>query len=80
MKTHVLLALVGLATGFITPAFSQTTSKDLVGTRTLVSVTLEYDGKKMDFFGANPQGQLTFEPNGHFSVINYALGHSQVRV
>ena len=69
MKTHTLLAFVGLATGFITPTFSQTTPKDLVGTRTLVSITVEYDGKKTDFFGANPQGQLTFEPNGRFSVI-----------
>jgi hypothetical protein len=69
MKTHVLLAFVGLATGFITPAFSQTTPKDLIGTWTLVSITLEYDGKKMDFFGANPRGQATFNPNGRFSVI-----------
>jgi hypothetical protein len=69
MKTHTLLAFVGLATGFITPAFSQTTPKDLVGTRTLVSITVEYDGKKTNFFGANPQGQLTFEPDGRFSVI-----------
>ena len=69
MKTHLLLTLVGLATGFITPAFSQTAPKELVGTRTLVSITLEYDGKKTDFFGANPQGQLTFDPNGRFSVI-----------
>ena len=69
MKTHLLLALGGLATGFSTPAFSQTTPKELVGTRTLVSITLEYDGKKIDFFGANPQGQLTFDPNGRFSVV-----------
>jgi Lipocalin-like domain len=69
MKKHILLALLGLATGFITPAFSQTTREELVGTRLLVSITLEYDGKKMDFFGANPQGQLTFDPNGRFSVI-----------
>ena len=68
MKTHTLLAFVGLATGSITPAFSQTTPKELVGTRTLVSITLEYDGKKMDFFGANPQGQVTFNHNGRFSV------------
>ena len=69
MKTHIQLALVGLATGFITPAFSQTTSKELVGTRTLVSITVEYDGKKTDFFGVNPQGQLTLDPDGRFSVI-----------
>ena len=70
MKTHTLIAFVGLATGFIiTPAFSQTTPKELVGTRTLVSITVEYDGKKMDFFGPNPQGQLTFDPNGRFSLV-----------
>ena len=69
MKTHTLLALIGLATGFSTPAFSQTAPKELVGTRTLVSITVEYDDKEMDFFGANPQGQLTFDPNGRFSVI-----------
>jgi Lipocalin-like domain len=69
MKTPILLAFVGLATVSITPAFSQTMPKDLVGTRTLVSITLEYDGKKTDFFGANPQGQLTLDPNGRFSVI-----------
>jgi hypothetical protein len=69
MKTHTLLALAGLAPGFITPALSQTAPKELAGTRTLVSMTVEYDGKRMDFFGANPQGQLTLDPDGRFSVI-----------
>jgi hypothetical protein len=69
MKTHIQLALVGLATGFITPAFSQTTPKELAGTRALVSITVEYDGKKTEFFGANPQGQLTLDPDGRFSLI-----------
>jgi hypothetical protein len=50
MKTHVLLALVGLATGFITPAFTQATLKEVVGTWTIVSITLEKDGKKTDLF------------------------------
>jgi hypothetical protein len=69
MKTHELLALLGLATGFVTPAFCQTTPKDLVGTWTLVSVTIVYDGKKMDYFGSDPKGQVTFNPNDRFSVI-----------
>ena len=56
LKTPVLLAFVGLATGFIAPAFSQTTPKDLVGTWTLVSITLEYDGKKMEFFWSQSAG------------------------
>ena len=44
------------------------TAKDLVGTWTLVSITLEQDGKKTDMYGANPQGQAIFDPNGRFSL------------
>jgi Lipocalin-like domain len=44
-------------------------AKDLVGTWTLVSVTLEQDGKKTDMYGANPQGQLIFAPSGQFAAI-----------
>lgn len=45
------------------------TAKELVGTWTLVSVTLEQDGKKIDMYGSNPQGQAIFDPNGHCSVM-----------
>ena len=45
------------------------TAKDLVGTWTLVSIALEQDGKKTDFYGPNPKGQQTFDPTGHFSEI-----------
>jgi hypothetical protein len=45
------------------------TAKDLVGTWTLVSITLEQDSKKTDYYGPNAQGQLMFDPNGHFSEI-----------
>src|SRR6516162_3553927 len=70
MKTHVLLALVGLATGFITPAFTQTTiPKELVGTWTIVSVTQEQDGKKIDLFGPNPQGRLIRDADGHVAFM-----------
>lgn len=58
--------------GFILPsevATAQTTAKDLVGTWTLVSITLEQDGKKTDFYGPNPRGQRTFDPTGRFSEI-----------
>jgi hypothetical protein len=47
----------------------QAAAKDLVGTWTLVSATLEQDGKKSDLFGPNPQGQVTFDPNGRMSFI-----------
>jgi len=70
MKTHVLLALVGLATGFITPAFTQTTiPKELVGTWTMVSITQEQDGKQTDLFGPNPQGRLIRDTDGHVFYI-----------
>jgi Lipocalin-like domain len=45
------------------------TAKDLVGTWTLVSITLEQDGNKTDFYGPNPKGQLTYDANGRFSEI-----------
>jgi lipocalin-like protein len=45
------------------------TAKGLVGTWTLVSIKLEQDGKKTDFYGPNPQGQATYEANGRVSVI-----------
>jgi hypothetical protein len=47
----------------------QTTSKDLVGVWKLVSITIERDGKKIDFYGPNPQGQLIYEANGRVSNI-----------
>jgi Lipocalin-like domain len=45
------------------------TAKDLMGTWTLVSITLEQDGKKTDFYGPNPRGQVTYDADGHFSLI-----------
>ena len=48
---------------------AQTTAKDLVGTWTLVSITLDQDGKKTDMYGPNPQGQFTYGPDSHFSNI-----------
>ena len=57
-------------------AAAQTTAKDLVGAWTLVSIALEQDGKKADFYGPNPKGQQTFDPTGHFSEIIYSVGSS----
>jgi hypothetical protein len=37
------------------------TAKELVGTWTLVCITLEEDGKKTDFYGPNSQGKETFD-------------------
>jgi len=45
------------------------TVKELVGIWRLVSVTLEQDGEKTDMYGASPQGQAIFAPNGRFSIM-----------
>jgi Lipocalin-like domain len=68
MKIRLLAALVGLTITFALPTFAQT-ANELVETWTLVSITLEQDGKKTDFYGPNPQGQLMYDATGHFSVI-----------
>jgi Lipocalin-like domain len=49
-------------------AVAQTNNR-FVGTWRLVSVTLEQDGKKTDFYGPNPQGQSMYDADGRFSVI-----------
>jgi hypothetical protein len=73
MKGFILPVITASALifGFILSeeAAAQTTAKDLVGTFTLVSITLEQDGKKTDFYGPNPQGQRTFDPTGRFTEI-----------
>jgi hypothetical protein len=50
-------------------AVAQTMAKNIVGTWTLVSITVEQGGHIVNYFGSNPQGQAIFEPNGRFSMI-----------
>jgi hypothetical protein len=69
---RLILPLITASTlffGVFLPMASAQTAKDLVGTWTLVSITLEQDGKKTDFYGPNPQGQQIFDPNGRVSII-----------
>jgi hypothetical protein len=40
-----------------------------VGTWTIVSITLEKDGKKTDLFGPNPQGRLIRDADGHVAYM-----------
>src|SRR6201993_1427977 len=68
MKIRSVVTLVGLAISFAVPTFAQQ-ANDVVGAWTLVSITLEQDGKKTDFYGPNPQGQVTYAPNGRVSLI-----------
>ena len=41
---------------------------DIAGTWSVLSVVNEVDGKKIDLFGSNPQGQFIFTADGHFSI------------
>ena len=68
MKIRSLVALAGLTISSALPTFAKQTN-DLVGAWTLVSITLDQDGKKTDMYGPNPQGQRTSDPTGHFSEI-----------
>lgn len=43
--------------------------KDLAGTWTLVSITTEREGKKIDFYGPNPHSQAMYDANGRVSSI-----------
>ena len=68
---HFVIASI-LIFGVVLPnenAAAQTTAKDLVGTWTLVSITIEREGKKIDFYGPNPQGQAMYDANGRVSSI-----------
>jgi len=49
-------------------AFGQT-AKELVGSWTLISVTVNRDGEKTEPFGPNPKGTMTFDSGGRFSLI-----------
>ena len=50
---------------------SAQTAKDLVGTWSLVSVTVEQGGQKRDVQGPNPKGLLMLDSGGHFAVLTF---------
>jgi len=49
-------------------AFSQA-AKELVGSWTLISVTVNRGGDEIDPFGPNPKGTMMFDRNGRFSIV-----------
>jgi hypothetical protein len=49
-------------------AFGQT-AKELLGSWTLISITVNRDGEKIEPFGLNPKGTMTFDSGGRFSII-----------
>ena len=68
MKIRSLVALAGLTISSALPTFAQQTN-DLVGAWTLVSITLDQDGKKTDMYGPGPQGQQIVDSGGHYSLV-----------
>ena len=68
MKIRSVVALVGLAVSFTLPTFAQQ-ANDLIGAWTLVSITLNQDGKKTDMYGPSPQGQQIVDASGLYSLV-----------
>jgi hypothetical protein len=50
---------------------SAQTKSDLVGTWSLVSVTVEQGGQKRDVQGPNPKGLLMLDSAGHFAALTF---------
>ena len=51
-------------------AFAQT-GKDLVGTwKTVTTIAVMPDGRRIEPYGPNPNNIMVFDANGHFAVIN----------
>jgi hypothetical protein len=65
MKFHVLVSL-GLLL-LATPAFAQ--AKDLVGSWTLVSSTVQQGSNTLQPFGADPRGALIFGADGRYVAM-----------
>jgi len=66
----LLLLAVALPSG---DAAGQT-AKELVGSWTLVSATLEQGKKKIESFGPNSIGSLMLDGNGRFSIVVIRAG------
>jgi hypothetical protein len=61
----MILGLVLVSSSAV--AQQNTVKAQLVGTWTLVSASVERDGKKIEPFGSNPLGYMMFTASGHFS-------------
>jgi hypothetical protein len=48
---------------------AQVSKDQLVGSWSLVSLTLNQDGKKREPFGSNPTGLMIFDANGRFAQV-----------
>ena len=66
-----VVTVLGLALLPASAVSQQRTLKEqIVGTWTVVStVNMQKDGSKVDQFGANPKGSITFDGNGRYMLM-----------
>jgi hypothetical protein len=71
LRNLMIGAISAAALTFSTGAFAQQggTAKELLGAWTIVSITVEGDGKKLEPFGPNPGGTQTYDSNGRFASM-----------
>jgi Lipocalin-like domain len=68
-RTMALLSASAFAfVAMATPAPAQS-AKDLLGAWSLVSITVDQNGRKLEPYGSNPKGMQLFEANGRFAII-----------
>ena len=62
-------AVSAVLTSLAAPKANAQTTKDLVGTWTLVSSVISQGGSAIDTFGPNPTGTAIFGSDGHYALI-----------
>lgn len=76
MKPMLAVLLFGLATAAF--AAHQPGAENLVGTWTLVSVdNILADGSRVEPYGSNPAGMLTFDAGGRYSILIFRPGRAR---
>ena len=69
----VVIALSGVTLGGASVVWAQqkaaNVKKQILGSWTLVSVVVEQEGTKREVYGPNPKGFLSYDRNGHMSLM-----------
>ncbi|MGH6899878.1 MAG: lipocalin-like domain-containing protein [Geminicoccaceae bacterium] len=70
-SSRVVIRIAAWLLGLALPAghASAQTAKDLVGTWSVASVTVEQSGTKVEPYGSDPEGILMLDENGRYTVM-----------